>query len=173
MDSFAVSIAGGVCLSQFKFIDSLRVGLFMGLAQSLFFALGYMMVSNIADHIKAWDHWLAFILLSSIGIKMILEHRKGTVEKFVDIRRKRILSTLAIATSIDALAVGVSFSFLHYDIVHTLIIIGLTSFVFSALGVFLGVFFSKVRRFPTFWVGGLFLIGIGVKILIEHLVYNI
>ncbi len=173
MDSFAVSIAGGVSLPKYKLRDSLRVGLAMGLAQALFFAFGYFTAFSIAPLIKSWDHWLAFVLLFSIGLKMILEHKKEDDEKLVDLRRKRILCTLAVATSIDALAVGISFSFLDYEIVTTLFFVGFTSLVFAAVGVYLGAFFCNVRKFPTYWIGGLLLIGIGTKILIEHLVKHI
>lgn len=173
MDSFAVSIAGGVGLTKFKVKDALRTGLFMGVTQAVFFALGYFVVFSVEHLIHAWDHWIAFVLLSGIGLKMILERHKEGDDQFVDLRRKRILATLAVATSIDALAVGVSLSFLHYDITTTALIIGMTSFVFSAVGVFLGAFLSKVKACPIYLVGGILLISIGVKILIEHLVYHI
>lgn len=173
MDSFAVSIAGGVSLNQFKVNDALRTGLFMGLAQALFFALGYFMACTVDHLIHAWDHWIAFALLSGIGLKMILERHKEGDDQFVDLRRKRILATLAIATSIDALAVGISVSFLHYDITSMTLAIGAVSFVFAAGGVYLGAFVTKIKFIPTYLIGGLLLIGIGVKIVIEHLVNNI
>lgn len=173
MDSFAVSIAGGVCLKDYKLNDALRTGLFMGLAQASFFAAGYLLASSVDHLIHAWDHWIAFILLAGIGLKMILERHKDEEDQFIDLRRKRILATLAIATSIDALAVGISFSFLQYDITSTAISIGVASFVFAGGGVYLGAFFSKIKSFPTYLIGGLLLIGIGVKIVIEHVVNNI
>lgn len=173
MDSFAVSIAGGVSLKQFKVNDALRTGLFMGIAQALFFAIGYFLACSVDHLIHAWDHWIAFALLSGIGLKMILERHKEGDEQFVDLRRKRILATLAIATSIDALAVGISVSFLHYDITSMAFTIGITSFVFATGGVYLGAFFSNIKSLPTYLIGGLLLIGIGVKILIEHLVNHI
>lgn len=173
MDSLAVSIAGGVCLKDFKINDALRTGLFMGLAQALFFAVGYLLASSVDYHIHAWDHWIAFVLLSGIGLKMILERHKDEEDQFIDLRRKRILSTLAVATSIDALAVGISFSFLHYDITSTAVTIGVTSFLFAAGGVYLGAFFTSIKSFPTYLIGGLLLMAIGAKILIEHLVNNI
>lgn len=173
MDSFAVSIAGGVSLKDFKLNDALRTGLFMGVAQALFFAAGYFVASSVSHLIHAWDHWIALALLAGIGLKMIFERHKDEEDQFVDLRRKRILTTLAVATSIDALAVGVSFSFLSYDITNTAIVIGLTSFVFAASGVYLGAFFSKIKSFPTYMVGGLLLIAIGVKIVIEHLINHI
>ena len=173
MDSFAVSIVGGVSLQRFKVNDALRTGLFMGAAQAVFFALGYFLASSVDHLIHAWDHWIAFALLSGIGAKMIFERHKEGDDQFVDLRRKRILSTLAIATSIDALAVGISFSFLQYDIIMTSLIIGLVSFLFGFGGVVLGAFFSKAKDLPTYLVGGVLLIGIGVKILIEHLVNHV
>ncbi len=173
MDSFAVSIAGGVCLKKFNLKDAIRTGLFMGVAQSLFFAVGYLLASRVDHLIHIWDHWIAFVLLVGIGGKMIFEYFKGEKGRFIDLRRKRILSTLAVATSIDALAVGISFSFLHYDITNTTLIIGLTSFILASAGVYLGAFFSKVKAFPTCLIGGILLIGIGFKILIEHLVHHI
>lgn len=173
MDSFAVSIAGGVSLAKFRVNDALLTGLFMGVAQALFFAVGYYVATSVEHLIHAWDHWIAFILLTGIGVKMITERHKDGDEQFVDLRRMRILSTLAVATSIDALAVGVSFSFLHYDITSTAIVIGVTSFVFASVGVYMGAFFSKVKSFPTYLIGGVLLILIGVKIVIEHLVNHI
>lgn len=173
MDSFAVSIAGGVCLKGFRINDALRTGLFMGVAQALFFAGGYILASSVDHLIHSWDHWIAFVLLAGIGLKMIFERHKDEGDQFIDLRRKRILSTLAVATSIDALAVGVSFSFLHYDITSTSIAIGVVSFLFASMGVYLGAFFSKIKHFPTYLVGGLFLIGIGVRIVVDHLVNHI
>lgn len=173
MDSFAVSIAGGVCLKDFKLKDALRTGLFMGIAQALFFAVGYLLASSVDHLILAWDHWIAFALLGGIGLKMIFERHKDEKDQFVDLRRKRILGTLAIATSIDALAVGISFSFLHYDILNTSLAIGITSFIFASVGVYLGAFSSKMKSFPTYLIGGLLLIAIGIKIVIDHLVNHI
>lgn len=172
MDSFAVSIAGGVGLKNYKTSDALRTGLFMGVAQAAFFAVGYYLASTIDHLIQAWDHWIALVLLSAVGIKMILE-RNDNEQPFVDLRRKRILSTLAVATSIDALAVGVSFSFLDYDIAFMAMVIGVISFVFASVGVYLGAFVSKARSFPTCLIGGILLIGIGIKIVIEHLINQI
>lgn len=173
MDSFAVSIAGGISLKPFRVYDALRTGLFMGVAQALFFVVGYFIASSVDQFIQVWDHWIAFVLLGGVGLKMIFERHKNDEDQFVDLRRKRILATLAVATSIDALAVGISFSFLHYDITSMALTIGITSFIFSAGGVYLGAFFSRVQAFPTYLIGGLLLIGIGVKIVVEHLVYNI
>lgn len=173
MDSFAVSIAGGISLKDFKTTDVLRTGLFMGIAQSLFFCLGFFVALSVCDLISAYDHWIVFVLLMGIGLKMILEHKKESKDRFVDLRRKRILGTLAMVTSIDALAVGVSFSFLQYNVALAAIIIGLVSFLFAGSGVVLGFFFSKIKRFPTYIIGGGLLIAIGTKILIEHLVNHI
>jgi len=173
MDSFAVSIAGGVGLKRFSVSIALRTGLIMGLVQALFFVAGYFLASSVHHLIHAWDHWIAFALLASIGVKMILDHRKEDEGQFVDLQHMGILLTLAIATSIDALAVGISFSVLHYDIVSTAFIIGMMSFLFAAGGVFLGAFWANVRSFPTNLIGGILLIAIGVRILIEHLVHEI
>ncbi len=173
MDSFAVSIAGGVGLRHFKWLDTFRTGLFMGIVQALFFTAGYLCGSGIAHFIHAWDHWIALVLLSAIGLKMIFEHHGEDAKKTINLRKIRILLTLSAATSIDALAVGISFSFLHYNIANTAIIIGLSSFLFAGSGVFLGHRFSKVRKFPTYLIGGCLLIAIGIKIVIEHLVNGI
>lgn len=171
MDSFAVSIAGGISLREFKWAHVWRTALFMGVGQALFFVVGYAVAIRFSHLIQQWDHWIAFVLLSGIGLKMIFEHHED--EKFIDLRRKRILFTLAVATSIDALAVGISFSFLNYNLLYTAVVIGVVSFLCSSLGVYLGAFFSKSKKFPTYIVGGVLLIGIGVKILIEHLVNHI
>ena len=170
MDSFAVSIAGGFSLPHFTVRDAWRTALVMGIAQAGFFIAGFWAAATVNHLIAQWDHWIAFVLLVAIGGKMIFEHKKEEEDQFVDLRRKRILGTLAIATSIDALAVGISFSFLASDVWETAFVIGLVSFVFSGLGVFLGAYFSKMRQLPTYIIGGGLLIAIGVKILIEHLI---
>lgn len=173
MDSFAVSTAGGVSLKNFKLSDALRTAFAMGVAQALFFVVGFYVASTVDHLIHAWDHWIAFALLSGIGLKMIYEQYSGSDEQLIDLRRKRVLTTLAVATSIDALAVGISFSFLHYDITLMAITIGVVSFLFSGCGVYLGAFFSKIKSFPTYLVGGVLLVAIGIKIVIEHLVNGI
>ncbi len=173
MDSFAVSIAGGVALSEFKMRGALRVALFMGVAQALFFIVGYYLAFSVRNLICACDHWIAFLLLSVIGIKMILEHKKEDEERFVDIRRKRVLGTLAVATSIDALVVGLGFAVIKSDMIVVASVIGLVSFIFSGMGVFLGYRFSRIKSFPTYIVGGVLLIAIGLRVLIEHLVNHI
>jgi putative Mn2+ efflux pump MntP len=171
MDSFAVSIAGGVSLKDFRLVDALRTALFMGVAQALFFAVGYFIASTVSTIVQSWDHWLAFGLLMAIGLKMVFEHHNE--EKFIDIKSVKVLTTLAVATSIDALAVGISFSILDYDVVETASIIGIASFILAGIGVYLGVFVSKSRSFPSDLIGGLLLIGIGVRILIVHITQHI
>lgn len=173
MDSFAVSIAGGVSLTQFRMKDALRTGFFMGVAQASFFAVGFLVASSVAHLIQQWDHWIALVLLSGVGLKMIYEHFNGGDDQLVDLKRKRILLTLAVATSIDALAVGVGFSVLEYDLLQVSLMIGLVSFLFSAFGVGFGARFSQMKSLPAMLVGGVLLVGIGVKIVVDHLVHNI
>ena len=170
MDAFAVSITSGITIRRLRIRHALRIALFFGLFQSLMPIIGWLSGIALKDFIAGVDHWIAFGLLSIIGCKMIYESFKlEPTENKIDPLNIYVLFILSIATSIDALAVGLSLSFLEVAIVLPAIIIGIVTFLLSFLGVYIG---NKVGHFferKIEIIGGLILIGIGIKILIEHL----
>ena len=172
MDAFAVSIASGVTLKRFKARPALRVALFFGGFQALMPVLGWLAGTSFQHYIAAFDHWVAFGLLTFIGGKMIYE--SFLIEKTENNCDPNNLATvfiLAIATSIDALAVGLSFAVLNIQIIQPVIIIGVITFLLSLLGVYLGGKFGSLFENKIELIGGIVLIGIGFKILIEHLFF--
>ena len=173
MDSFAVSIASGVILKNGRWNHGILIGFFMGGFQALLTFVGYILGSMFKGHIEAWDHWIAFGLLSLIGGKMIIEGFKHESERNFNPTKLSVLTVLALATSVDALAVGLSFAFLINSITLPAIIIGVVTFLFSGFGVLIGAKFINSRKFRVEIIGGVILIAIGVKILIEHAVLNL
>ena len=172
MDAFAVSIASGVTLKCFKVGPAFRVAIFFGGFQALMPVLGWLAGSSFQQYIAAFDHWIAFGLLSFIGGKMIYE--SFLLEKTgsnCDPNKPTTIFLLAIATSIDALAVGLSFAVLNIQIIQPAIIIGIITFLLSLLGVYLGGKFGSLFENKIELIGGIVLIGIGLKILIEHLFF--
>jgi len=174
MDAFAVSITSGLTIKSLKVNYALKIALFFGLFQAIMPGIGWLAGFSLRDIISGIDHWIAFGLLTLIGCKMIFESTKiGSKEKEIDPLSNYVLLILVIATSIDALAVGLSLSFLKIAIVTPAIIIGIVTFMVSFLGVFVGNRFGHFFENKIEIIGGLTLIGIGIKILIEHLVLNI
>jgi len=172
MDAFAVSIASGVTLKRVRLSYALRIALFFGGFQAVMPLIGWLVGSSFSSYIAAFDHWVAFGLLAFIGGKMIYESTiLKEAEKKTDPRKLIVLFVLAIATSIDALAVGLSFSVLQVQIVNPVIIIGVVTFLLSFLGVYLGGKFGSIFENKIEFIGGIILIGIGLKILIEHLFF--
>lgn len=173
MDAFAVSVAKGMSLKQDIGKAALKLGFWFGLFQAIMPFLGWFAGSYFQDMISSVDHWIAFILLGAIGINMIREARKEDCdcERDTDMSMQHIL-LLAIATSIDALAVGISFAFLQVNIYEAMGIIGAITFIFSFAAVYLG---NKIGNFCQKYagiLGGCILIIIGTKILIEHIFLN-
>ena len=177
MDAFAVAICKGLCMRKVTIKKAGIVGLYFGLFQAGMPMIGYILGSQFSDKISSIDHWIAFILLGIIGGKMLIESikeiRGGEKELALECERDEFsykkLTILAIATSIDALAVGVSFAFLSVSIVPSVIIIGITTFVLSFFAVFLGKKLGEYVQNYAEIIGGVILIGIGIKILFEHL----
>ena len=131
-------------------------------------AIGYLLGKQFEQYITAVDHWIAFILLGIIGASMIFESRHPAEEQTPDFSVKTML-TMAVATSIDALAVGISFAFLQVDIVPAVSFIGAVTFILSAVGVKIGNVFGAKYKSKAELVGGIILVAMGVKILLEHL----
>jgi putative Mn2+ efflux pump MntP len=170
MDAFAVSITNGITIKHQRINNALKIGIFFGSFQALMPLIGWLAGLRLRDFISGFDHWVAFGLLSLIGGKMIYESTKIGDDKEIRSLNLFVLLLLSIATSIDALAVGLSFAFLKISIATPIIVIGIVTFILSFLGVLvgnkLGHFFENKMEI----LGGLILIGIGIKILIEHLV---
>lgn len=168
MDAFAVSITSGITVRHLRIKHALKIALFFGFFQAIMPIIGWLSGMSLRNIISGFDHWIAFGLLSIIGCKMIYESFKLKKEK-INPQNIYILFILSIATSIDALAVGLSLSFLKVAIILPAIIIGVVTFLLSFFGVYVG---NKVGHFferKIEMIGGLVLIGIGLKILIEHL----
>ncbi|WP_084074543.1 manganese efflux pump MntP family protein [Demequina sp. NBRC 110052] len=173
-DAFAVSVGKGMHLRRLVWKPALQLAITFGLLQALMPVIGWALASQFASQVQAFDHWIAFGLLVAIGAKMLWEsrHADDDVDDVPDgdVRiGARELLVLGIATSIDALAVGVSFAFLEVDIVFAVVAIGVITFVASLAGYRLGHHAGQHLRSYAEIAGGLVLIGIGVKILIEHL----
>ncbi len=171
MDAFAVSIGKGLSLKKIKLSHILKVGLWFGGFQALMPLIGYMLGSTFADVVSAYDHWIAFILLVLIGGGMI----KEAVDKDCDCEDKSrrgfgtiTMFTLAVATSIDALAIGITFAFFKVAIIPAVITIGITTILFSVAGLKIGNIFGCKYKSQAELLGGVILILIGLKILIEH-----
>jgi len=171
IDSFAVSVANGLTIKKLSLADKLKIAFSLALFQGLMPLIGWYAGIEIASYIKKIDHWIAFILLAFIGLKMIYESFSKEKTEENEVLKKSTLLAQSIATSIDAFAVGISFAFLDIDIFIPVIIIGVVTFIASLIGLqigkYMGVRFGKYIEI----FGGLVLIGIGLKILIEHLYF--
>lgn len=169
MDACAVSVCKGLALPKFRLRNALVVGVYFGLFQAFMPLAGYLLGIQFDQYIGKIDHWIAFALLSLIGLKMIHESRcadDGPPDASLQVGPMLVLS---IATSIDALAVGVTFAFLDVSIIPAISLIGVTTFFLSALGVRIGHMFGARFENKAELVGGLILIGMGAKILFEHM----
>lgn len=174
MDAFAVSICQGLSMTKIKWGHALTVGLYFGGFQALMPFTGWMLGSQFAGRIQQYDHWVAFVLLVLIGGNMIREALSGEEDEAEDaavgagLDHKKLF-LMAIATSIDALAVGVTFAFLDTAILPAIGIIGTTTFFISVAGVVVGCWFGARYKKRAEITGGVILVLLGVKILLEHL----
>ena len=173
MDAFAASVCKGLSMRRASAENILLIGVFFGGFQALMPLIGYFLGKQFEDYIVSVDHWIAFALLAFIGGKMIADVvRDGGEEESAvkeDRFRLREILMLALATSIDALAVGISFAFLKVEIISAVATIGLTTLLLSALGVVIGHRFGARYKNKATLAGGVILILIGTKILLEHL----
>ena len=168
MDAFAVAICKGLSVKKVTLKHGLIVGLYFGGFQAGMPLLGYLLGSSFAKYIEAFDHWVAFVLLGILGIKMIIESREKEEEIDASFGLKAMLP-MAVATSIDALAVGISFAFMRVQIGWAVLFIGVITFSLSAIGVKLGNLFGAKYKSAAELSGGIILILLGTKILLEHL----
>lgn len=172
MDAFAVAISKGLCMKKLSYKNAVIIGCFFGGFQALMPIIGYILGTQFKDSITSIDHWIAFILLALIGINMIRESRSKdevaceNIDVSLSIKNMTVLS---VATSIDALAVGITFAFLQVSIIPAVSIIGITTFVLSIIGVKIGHVFGTKFKSKAELIGGIILIIMGLKILFEHL----
>ena len=170
MDAFAVSVCKGLSIQKLKPRHAVIVGAWFGAFQALMPAIGWLLGSAFADMIEAVDHWIAFVLLALIGGNMIREALGGDEEEDADPSLAPIaMLLLAVATSIDALAVGVTFAFLRVAVVPAVTLIGVCTFAISAAGVKIGNVFGARYKSRAELLGGIVLVLIGLKILLDHL----
>lgn len=187
MDAFAVSVTNGITIKDLKISHALIIGLYFGGFQALMPLAGWLAGYRFRDYIVSIDHWIAFVLLAYIGAKMIKEacgrdnktdESEGDicevaisnqVETYENPLKPGRLLVLAVATSIDALAVGIGFAFLNISIIRSSLLIGFITFLISIGGVYIGKRFGCLFQKKAELAGGLILIGIGLKILLEHM----
>ena len=169
MDAFAVSVCKGLSMKKIDWKKAIIIAVYFGIFQALMPVLGYFLGSSFSAFVQKVDHWIAFILLSIIGVNMIKESTDDEVEKRNDNVDFKTMVVLAIATSIDALAVGVTFAFFEVNILLAISIIGIITFILSIFGVIIGNKFGDKLQNKAELAGGIILIIIGVKILLEHL----
>lgn len=169
MDAFAVSICKGLSLGKIKVKHMCIAGIWFGGFQALMPLIGYFLGSLFAESITKFSHWIAFGLLLYLGIGMIKESMEKEVEELGDCMAVKCMFLLAVATSIDALAVGVTLAFLEVSIVPAVSFIGVITFICSAIGVKIGSIFGTKYKSKSEFFGGVVLIGIGLKILLEGL----
>ena len=179
MDCFTVSIVSGVLefttVNRKSSTANIRMAFLFGFFQALMPLLGWLGISHFRSYMEAYDHWIAFAMLAFIGGKMIKESFSNEEEQHFNPRSLKTQFLLAIATSIDALAVGISFACTGYETLSQLtlplVIIGLASFILSLVGCYLGSRFGSIitRRLKPELFGGVILVGIGIKILLSHL----
>ena len=172
MDAFAIAICSGLTMKKFRMNKALVIGAYFGVFQAIMPLIGYLVARLFANYIIIYDHWVAFALLSFLGLRMAIgsfkndESSDGSIETSVSPSH---MLPLAVATSIDALAVGVSFAFLRVNIITAFIFIGIMTFAISIAGVKIGNVFGMRFKSKAELIGGAILVLIGVKILFEHL----
>ena len=169
MDAFAVAICKGVAIKKVRFKDCVLVGAWFGGFQALMPLIGFILGVQFKNQIEAFDHWIAMVLLSIIGINMIKEALSKDESEADASLSPRKMVVLAIATSIDALAVGVTFALLSVNIWMAITLIGICTFLLSAIGVKIGNVFGEKYKSKAEFGGGVILILLGIKILLEHI----
>ncbi len=167
MDAFAVSVCKGLSLGKIKVMHMCIAGLWFGGFQALMPLIGYLLGSSFSELVTKYDHWIAFVLLALIGGNMIKEALGKEGDSVDESMNFKTMLLLAIATSIDALAVGVTFAFLDVSIVPAISFIGVVTFVLSAIGVKVGSMFGYKYKSKAEMCGGIILIMLGIKIMLE------
>lgn len=168
MDAFAVSVCKGLSMKKMSWKKAIIIGLYFGIFQALMPTIGFVLGIGFEEVIQNVDHWVAFILLSIIGLNMIREAVSDKKEEADDKVDFKTMIILAIATSIDALAIGVTFAFLQVNLLLAVTLIGLITFAISVIGVKVGNVFGDRYESKAEMTGGVILILLGIKILLEH-----
>ncbi|MCM1024498.1 MAG: manganese efflux pump MntP family protein [Prevotella sp.] len=171
-DAFSVSVCKGLNMRRLNLKHAYVIALFFGVFQAVMPLIGYLLGTGFSEYIERFDHWIAFVLLAFIGGKMVVEavrKKEDEEEEKTDVLKIGELFVLAVATSIDALAVGITFAFLKVQILPSVLLIGATTFALSLGGVLLGNRFGARYKTKAEIAGGVILVLIGVKILLEHL----
>ena len=176
MDAFAVSVSNGLILPNVKKRNAVTFGLYFGLFQFFMPIIGYFLGNKLTKYVQQFDHWIAFILLCIIGFNMIKEsfsEDEEDVPKEKEILKVKNMTMLAIATSIDALAVGVTFAFIgNMNIVFACSVIGIVAFILSYAGLMIGKKIGPFFKTYAERIGGLVLVGMGIKILVQHIFFG-
>lgn len=170
MDAFAVAVCKGLAAPDYKFRRSLICGVWFGVFQAIMPLMGYLLGVKFKDYIVSFDHWIAFALLGVTSFGMIREALDKDGEKADSSFSVISMAVLALATSIDAFAVGITFAFLSVKIFTAVIIIGVCTFVLSMVGVRIGAVFGMKYKSGAEILGGIILLIMGIKILLEHLI---
>ena len=174
MDAFAVSISGGMSIKRLNLAKALKFGLFFGFFQFAMPILGFLLAFSFETYIRAFDHWVAFILLGLIGAKMIYEtfgEEDGEAQEEESVTGTKNLLIMSVATSIDAMAVGISFAFLQVDVFSASLTIGIITCVLSMIGVAIGKKVGSMFKKGSGIFGGIVLMAIGLNILLEHTIW--
>ena len=171
VDCFAVAVSGSIALKRVFPIQVIRLSFAFGFAQAVMPLLGWLAGRTVVDLISAYDHWVAFVLLAGVGGKMLWEsfHPEEESGKNADITRGIMLLTLSVATSIDSLAVGLSFAFLKVNIALASVTIGLVAFIVTAVSFLIGMKLGRMIGKRAEMIGGAVLIALGLRIILEHL----
>ena len=169
MDSVAVSIAIGSKYKDLLISKAIFAAAVFGFFQGAMPIAGYYIGISFADYVQSFDHWIAFVLLVGLGGKMIYEAYKNEFDDEITDLSNKTLITLGIATSIDAMAIGVTFAFLQTDILTASSVIALVTFILCVIAIFIGKKLGSLLESKAEFLGGLILIGLGFKILFEHL----
>jgi len=169
MDAFAVSVASGITIKRQRLKSAFKFGMFFGSFQMIMPVAGWLAGVNIQGAIAGIDHWIAFVLLAFIGCRMVYGSFKLKEKEEAVTHGLKVMLLLSLATSIDAFAVGLSFAFLEISIVAPVVVIGIITFALSFIGIFIGNTIGHFFEKKLEALGGLILIGIGIKILLEHL----
>lgn len=169
MDAFAVAICKGLAFGRIRLRQALVVGLYFGVFQAAMPTIGYFLGMSFRQYIESFDHWIAFGLLAFLGVRMIIEAVRGGEEEVSSSLDIREMTLLAIATSIDALAAGISLSVLDASIGTAALFIGIITFSLSVAAVYIGGYIGAKFKKPAELAGGAALVLLGIKVLIDHL----
>lgn len=169
MDAFAVSICKGLSMERFNFKKCIIIALYFGVFQAGMPIIGYLFGGSFSSIVESIGYWIAFLVLIVIGVNMIKESFDDETEKRNEKVDFKTMTLLATATSIDALAVGITYAFLSVSIIESAIIVGMVTFILSICGVKIGNKFGDEYQNKAELLGGIILIFIGTKILLEHL----